>query len=42
MLSVVCRPFPVLKPAFGVLEGQGELTFHLGILNGKYVKWLQQ
>ncbi|XP_027004358.1 zona pellucida glycoprotein 3f, tandem duplicate 2 [Tachysurus fulvidraco] len=27
------RPFPVVKPAFGVLEGQGELTFHLGILN---------
>ncbi|KAM9501486.1 zona pellucida sperm-binding protein 3-like [Clarias gariepinus] len=28
------RPFPVVKPAFGVLQGEGELTFHMGLLNG--------
>ncbi|KAG7329887.1 hypothetical protein KOW79_006109 [Hemibagrus wyckioides] len=27
------RPFPVVKPPFGVLEGHGELIFHMGILN---------
>ncbi|XP_017326865.1 zona pellucida glycoprotein 3f, tandem duplicate 2 [Ictalurus punctatus] len=27
------RPFPVAQPAFGVLQGQGELTFHMGLLN---------
>ncbi|XP_060774745.1 zona pellucida glycoprotein 3f, tandem duplicate 2 [Neoarius graeffei] len=27
------RPFPVVKPAVGVLQGQGELTFHLDLLN---------
>ncbi|XP_053486026.1 zona pellucida glycoprotein 3f, tandem duplicate 2 [Ictalurus furcatus] len=35
------RPFPVAQPAFGVLQGQGELTFHMDLLNGKYVKFSQ-
>ncbi|TSO57287.1 ATP-dependent RNA helicase A [Bagarius yarrelli] len=30
---VIERTFSVEKPAFGVIEGQGELTFQMGLLN---------